>query len=114
MLAKKELQELAHVLKTAPEYTEMVRQRRKIMGNPRLSRQMLNFEREHTRLINLNLTVEEVNTRLEKLHEVYKDFFEQQDIKEYIEATQNYQKMIFESIDYLNSLLDISNGSKSY
>ncbi len=45
MIAKKQLQELANVLKATPEYTEMVRQRRKIMSNQALNRLMQSFEK---------------------------------------------------------------------
>ena len=113
MLPKKELQELAHALKTTPEYTEMVRRRRRIMGNPRLSRVMMYFEREHARVLHIELSESEYAARLKKLYANYKGFFALEDVRQYIEAAKNYQKIIEQSIDYLYVLMEIKYG-KAY
>jgi hypothetical protein len=113
MLPKKELQALAGALKASPEYSDTTRQRRRIMESP-LGRIMQNFEREHTRVLNLGLPENEAAQRLKKLYEGYGAFLEQPAVKEYIKATQGYQKTINESFEYLNGLLDMGTPSSRY
>jgi cell fate (sporulation/competence/biofilm development) regulator YlbF (YheA/YmcA/DUF963 family) len=98
MVLRKELQELAQALKATQEYADMAGQRRKIMRDPSLGRQMQSFEREHTRILNLELGEQEVVTRLEKLYAQYKGFLEHQDVRTYIKSTESYQKMVAENI----------------
>ena len=114
MLPRKELQELARALKTTPEYTEMVQQRKKIMLNQRLNRMMISFEREYIWLLNLDLSEEDKATRLNKLYLNYKDFLKQEEVRSYIEATHRHQKVISDSIRFLNGLLDVSNSGRVY
>ncbi len=114
MIAKKQLQELANVLKATPEYTEMVRQRRKIMSNQALNRLMQSFEKEHRRLLNLDLSEKDTAAQLEKLYTDNKRFLENEDIRRYIKTTQNYQRTISENINYLNMLLDTGNVGNQY
>lgn len=113
MLPKKELQALAGALKTSAEYTDTVRLRRRIMETP-MGRVMQNFEHEHTRILNLGLPENEAAERLKKLYAGYSAFLEQPAVKEYIKATQGYQKTIAESFEYLNGLLDISSPQSRY
>lgn len=112
MMAKRQLEELAAVLKAAPEYTEMVQQRGKIMSNPTLSRQLQGFEKEHRRLLSLDLPEKEAAAQFEKLYAGNKSFLENEDIKRYIQAAQNYQKMISDNFNYLNMLLETGNTGK--
>jgi cell fate (sporulation/competence/biofilm development) regulator YlbF (YheA/YmcA/DUF963 family) len=114
MLAKKQLQELAIALKATPEYTEMIRQRRKIMSSPPLSRLMQNFEKEHRRLLNLDLPEKEAAAKLEKLYTDNRNFLESEDIRRYIKTTRDYQKMVLENINYLNMMLDTGDTGKQY
>ncbi len=111
-MAKRQLEELAAVLKAAPEYTEMVQQRGKIMSNPTLSRQLQGFEKEHRRLLSLDLPEKEAAAQFEKLYAGNKSFLENEDIKRYIQAAQNYQKMISDNFNYLNMLLETGNTGK--
>ncbi|MEZ4357995.1 MAG: YlbF family regulator [Eubacteriales bacterium] len=114
MLPKKELQELARVLKVMPEYTGMVQQRKKIMSDQRLNRMMISFEREYIWLLNANLPDEDKAARFKKLYLNYKDFLKQEEVTSFIEATHKYQKTISECIHYLNVLLDVSNSGRVY
>lgn len=108
MILRKELQQLATALKSAKEYTDMASLRKSIMNSPGLSKLMANFEREHSRLISLNLSDADAAARFKKLYSDYEGFLEKQEIKNYIKATQAYHNMIAENISYLNSLLDIT------
>lgn len=114
MLPRKELQELARVLKTVPEYTEMMQQRKKIMSNQRLNRIMISFEREYIWLLNLDLSEEDKAARLKKLYLNYKDFLKQEEVRNFIEATHRYQKIISDCVRFLNGLLDVSNAGRIY
>lgn len=105
MVLKKELQELAQALKATQEYAEMAALRKKIMGNPALGRQMMSFEREHSRLLGLELSEQEAAQRLDKLYAEYKGFLGHQDVKAYVKSAQGYQAMIAENIKFLNGLL---------
>jgi hypothetical protein len=106
VLLKKELQGLAQALKATPEYVGMADQRRKLMRDPALGRQMMSFEKEHTRLLNMDLREEEASSRLDKLYAEYKGFLEHQDVKIYIQAALGYQSMVAENIKFLNGLLE--------
>jgi hypothetical protein len=112
MIAKRQLEELASALKAAPEYAEMVRQRGRIMGNPTLSRLLQGFEREHRRLLGLDLPEKEAAAQFEKLYTDNKNFLENEDIRRYIKAAKDYQKMISENVNYLNMLLEAGNSGK--
>jgi hypothetical protein len=109
MLPKKELQALAGALTALPEYADTMRLRQRILGSP-IGRTMQNFERAHTRVLNLGLPEKETAERLKKLYADYNAFLEQPSVKEYMKAAQGYRKTISESFEYLNSLLDM-NGS---
>lgn len=105
MVLKKELQELAQALKATREYAEMTSLRKKISGSPALGRQMMGFEREHARLLGLQLSEQEAAQRLDKLYADYKGFLAHQDVKAYVKSAQNYQDVIAENIKFLNGLL---------
>jgi hypothetical protein len=85
----------------------MAGMRKKIMGDPSLGRLMSSFEREHLRLLNLGLPEADAAARLKKLYADYAEFLERQDVKDYVKAAQDYQKMISENISFLNGLLDV-------
>jgi hypothetical protein len=106
MVLRKELQELAQALKATQEYAEMANQRRKIMSSQALGRQMQSFEREHTRILNLEISEQEAVGKLDKLYAQYKSFLDHQEVGIYIKAAQNYQKMVAENIKFLNGLLE--------
>jgi hypothetical protein len=107
MVPKKELQELAGALKGTTEYSDATRLRRRILEGP-MGRAMQSFEREHTRLLNMGLPEKETAEKLRKLYADYNAFLEQTAVREYIRASQNYRKVVSESIEYLNGLLDMS------
>lgn len=107
MVLKKELQELASALKATQEYSELAGRRRKIMSSPGMGRQMQSFEREHTRLLNLELNERDASERLNKLYAEYKSFLEHQDLRAYIKAAHDYQSMVAENMKFLNSLLEV-------
>lgn len=106
MLLRHELQQLAAALKSTQEYTKMVALRKKIMADPSMGRLMMTFEKEHMRVLNLDLPEAETAARLQKLYADYASFLEKQDVRDYVKATQDYQIMIAENIKFLNSLLD--------
>lgn len=113
MLPKKQLQELANALKASPEYTDTMRLRRRIMESA-MGRTMQSFEHEHTRVLNLGLPEKDAAERLKKLYTDYGAFLDQPAVKEYVRASQGYQKTISESFEYLNSLLDMSSPASRY
>lgn len=108
MLPKKELQLLAEAIKTQPEYTKMIQCRKKIISAPNIGRMMQIFEREHAHIINLDISQDEIDTRIKKLYSDYKDFLGRPEISEYIKIVQSYHSMISQSIGYLNELLNIN------
>lgn len=114
MLPKKELQELANTLKATPEFNEMIKQRRLIIQNPRLGRVMMNFEREHARIMHHDFPEDQVASHLKNLFNQNKAFLETAEVKAYMKATQEYHQMVTQCVDYLNGLLDVSQTIKPY
>lgn len=114
MLPKKELQELADALKATPEFSEMVKQRRFILRNPRLGRAMMNFEREHARIMRHDFPEDQVSSHLKNLFNENKAFLEAGEVKAYMKATQGYHNMVTQCVDYLNGLLDVNQSIKPY
>ena len=108
MIPNKELQELAQALKRSSEYTEMIQLRRQVMGHPRFGRQMMMFEREHTRIFSQGLQQADAEQRLKKLYADYRTLLAEAEVKKFMESTQAYQKMIGECISYLNKSLEIN------
>jgi hypothetical protein len=110
MLPNKELQELAQAFKRSAEYNEMAQQRRRVLEHPRFGRQMLMFERERARLYSLGLQQAEAALREKKLYADYRALLAEEEVKKFIEATHGYQRMVSESIAYLNKLLEANRG----
>jgi hypothetical protein len=108
MIPNKELQDLTLAIKKSSEYTEMMSFRKRVMENQRYGRQMYIFEREHARLYNMGLPEAELSLKLKKLYVDYKGLLEAEEVKKYVESTRIYQKMIFESITYLNRNLELN------
>lgn len=108
MLPKNELTALASALKATSEYNEVIKQRRSIMKNSRLGRILMNFEREHARIINHDFSEAQVAPNLKNLFSENKAFLETTEIKAYMQAAQEYHHMITQCVNYLNSLLDVS------
>jgi hypothetical protein len=108
MIPNKELLDLTQAIKRSSEYTEMMSFRKRVMENQRYGRQMYIFEREHARLFNMGLPEAELSLKLKKLYTDFKGLLEAEEVKKYVEATRIYQKMIFESIAYLNRSLELS------
>jgi cell fate (sporulation/competence/biofilm development) regulator YlbF (YheA/YmcA/DUF963 family) len=106
MIPNKELQELAQALKRSAEYIEMMQLRRRVLEHPKFGRQMLMFERERTRLYSLGLQQADIDLREKKLFTDYRTLLAEEEVKRFIEATHAYQKMVSESIAYLNRLLE--------
>ncbi len=104
MTPNKELQELAAALKKTPEYDQMMSRRRGLMTNYR--QMMASFEREHSQLYHQKLSEADMIARLKALYAKYKDFLEQEDVRSFLGAARNYQKLVSESISYLNRLLE--------
>lgn len=107
---RKQLQDLAAVIKTTPEYHDMLAQRKRLLSVPQLGRQLQSFEHEHSRLLSAGVSEQDVDARLQKLYADYKPFLDNEDVKLYIKATQKYQEMISSALRYLNDMLDISQG----
>lgn len=114
MLPKKELQDLANALKATLEFNEVVKQRRLIIKNPRLGRAMMNFEKEHARIMHHDFPEDQVNSHLKNLFHENKAFLEASEVKAYMKATQGYHNMVTQCIDYLNGLLDVNQTIKPY
>ena len=114
MMPTKELTELVRALTQTQEYSEMMRVRKKVMENMQISRQMNAFEREHARINGLNISEAERIERVKKLYTDYVPLLEREDVKGFTTAVRQYQKMISDSITYLNRHLDISNQSRSF
>ncbi|MGI5849335.1 MAG: YlbF family regulator [Christensenellales bacterium] len=114
MVPNKELQELAQALKRSAEYNEIMRLRKKVLEHPRYGRQMLIFEREHGRIHGMNLQAAELSARLKKLYDDFKDLLQEEDVRKFMEAGRAYQKMISESIAYLNRVLDSGIQGRTY
>jgi cell fate (sporulation/competence/biofilm development) regulator YlbF (YheA/YmcA/DUF963 family) len=106
MIPNKELQELAQALKRSAEYSEMMQLRRRVLEHPRFGRQMMMFEREHARLYGLGLPQPEIELRQKKLYADFRALLAEEEVKRFFEASHIYQKMISESITYLNRQLD--------
>ncbi len=104
MLPKTELMALASALKATPEYVEMMKQRRLIMQNQRLSRMMINFEREHARIMHHDYPENLVATRMKSLFDENKVFLETAEVKLYMKTAKEYQNVVSQCIDYLNAL----------
>lgn len=114
MLPKKELQDLADALKATAEFSEMVKQRRLILRNPRLGRAMMNFEREHARLMRHDFPEDQVASHMKNLFNENKAFLETVEVKAYMKVTKEYHNMVTQCVDYLNGLLDVSQTIKPY
>jgi len=114
MIPNKELTELVRALTQTAEYTEMMRVRRKVMENMQIARQMSAFEREHTRLHALNMSETERSERLKKLYADYTSLLEREEVKGFTAAVRQYQKMVSESIAYLNRHLDMNNQPRAF
>ncbi|MFZ5974787.1 MAG: YlbF family regulator [Bacillota bacterium] len=110
MIPAQELKALAYALMQTPEYTQMLRERKKVMENAKLGRQMLSFEKEHAQLINLNFPATDMSARFKKLYQNYKEFLDDKDVQAFIAATRRYQSLISDCITQLNRLLDINNS----
>ena len=104
MTPNKELQELAAALKKTPEYEQMMSRRTNLMAKYR--QMMTGFEREHSQLYRQKMPEADMIARLKALYAKYKDFLEQEDVRGFLEAARNYQKLVSESIAYLNRLLE--------
>lgn len=114
MLPLPQLKALAQSLMRTPEYTEMMQHRKKVMENAALGRQMLAFEREHARLMNLNLPAADTSARLKQLFQNYRGFLENKDVQSFMAATHRYQRMISDCVAQLNRFLDINSGIGRY
>jgi hypothetical protein len=114
MLPKIELQALANALRATQEFNEMINQRRLIMRNPRLGRTLMNFEREHARIMHHDFPEDQVASHLKALFNENKAFLESAEVKAYMKATQEYHQMVTQCVDYLNGLLDINQAIKPY
>jgi hypothetical protein len=108
MIPNKELQELTQAIKRSSEYAEMSNLRKRVMEHPRYGRQMYFFERENARLYGMGLPEAELTVRLKKLYTEFKGLLEVEEVKKYMESTRVYQKMIVESITYLNRSLEFN------
>lgn len=113
-MPSKELMELVRALTQTPEYTEMMRVRKRVMENMQVARQMSAFEREHARLYGMGISEAERAERLKKLYADYSPLLEREDVKGFTAAVRQYQKMVSESIAYLNRHLDLTNQTRSY
>ena len=114
MMPTKELAELVRALTQTAEYSEMMRIRKKVMENMQIARQMGAFEREHTRLHALNISETERSERIKKLYGDYSPLLEREEVKGFIAAVRQYQKMVSESITYLNRHLDMTGQSRPF
>lgn len=107
---RKNLQDLAAVIKTMSEYQDMLAKRKKLLMTPQLGSKLQSFEREHARILGAGVSEQDIETRLQKLYADYKPFLDHEDVKLYIKATQRYQDMISSGMRYLNELLDLSHA----
>jgi hypothetical protein len=114
MLPKKELMALASALKATPEYNEMMKQRRLIMQNQRLSRVMMNFEREHARIMHHDFPEDQVAAHMKSLFDDNKVFLETNEIKVYMKSAKEYQYVVSQCVDYLNGLFDAGHSQRPY
>ena len=114
MMPTKELQELVRALTQSSEYAEMMRVRKKVMENMQIARQMSAFEREYARLNSFNMSESERAERVKKLNADYSPLLEREEIKGFIGAVNQYQKMLSESIAYLNRHLDMGSQQRSF
>lgn len=105
---RKNLQDLAAVIKTMPEYQDMLAKRKKLLMTPQLGSKLQSFEREHARILGSGVSEKDVETRLKKLYADHKPFLDHDDVKLYIKAAQKYQETISSGMRYLNELLDLS------
>ena len=112
MIPGRELSELVRALTQSTEYSEMMRVRKKVMENMQIARQMSAFEREHARLYNLGISEAERAERLKKLYADYGPLLEREDVRGLTVAVRQYQKMVSDSIAYLNRHLDMANQSR--
>ena len=103
MVAKQELQALAGALKSTPEYVTVIRMRQRILGSP-MGTMMLGFEREHKRLSALRLPEQAAADRMKRLYTNYRSFLEHPAVKEYIRSAQTYERVVSESIEYLQGI----------
>lgn len=114
MMPSKELSALVRALMQTPEYTEMMRVRKKVMENMQLARYMNTFEREHARIQGLNITEAERAERLKRLSADYSPMLEREEVKGFTTAVRQYQKMLTESIAYINHHLDPASPQRPY
>ena len=104
MTPNKELQDLAAALRKTPEYEHMMNRRKLLMTKYR--QMMTGFEREHSQLYRQRMPEADMLMRLKALYAKYKDFLEQEDVRSFLEAARSYQKLVSDSISYLNKLLE--------
>ncbi len=114
MLPRKELQDLANALKATKEFNDMMTQRSLIMRSPKLSRAMMNFERENARMMRHDFPEDQVALHLKNLISENKAFLETIEVKTYMKAMQEYHQMVTRCVDYLNELLDLNQTIKHY
>ncbi len=106
MMPGKELSALVNALMQTPEYTEMMRVRKKITENMQLARSMNAFEREHARIQSMNIPETERAERLKRLFAEYNAMLEREEVKGFTAAVRQYQKMLSESFAYIDRQLD--------
>lgn len=106
MLPAKEIQDLALALTKMADYEEMMKHRRVLYGNTNLSRQMQFFEKEQERIANSNAAQEEISTRIKRLLDTNKDFLEKAEVKNYVSANRQYQKMMSDCFAALYKAMD--------
>lgn len=110
MIPGRELQELAQALLKTSEYSEMIKSRKKILDNPLLSKQMLEFEKEQIRILNSNMPNENISEQLKRLRVKYRNFIEHSDVGNFINAANACQKMIDNCCVTLNKAIEIHNN----
>lgn len=114
MMPTKELTELVRALTQSQEYSEMMRVRKKVMENMQIARQMSAFERDFARLYAMNISENERAERMRRLYAEYSPLLEREDVKGFTVAVRQYQKMVSDSITYLNRHLDMNSQSRSF
>lgn len=114
MIPNRELTELVRALTQTTEYTEMMRVRRKVMENMQIARQMGAFEREHARLAAMRISEAERAERMKKLYADYGPLLEREEVRGFTAAARQYQKMVSDSIAYLNRHLDMNASQRTY
>ena len=88
----------------------MMKHRSKIMSDPMMSRQMMAFEREQARLMQSNISENDLATRMKQLHTQYKPLMDREDMKNFVSSAGKYQKMVTDSFAALNRALEGGTG----